>query len=43
MTKEDKENRIQEIRRELVQDEGRPHGDARDALLAELHDLEQQV
>lgn len=40
MKKEQKEKRIQAIRRYLVADEGRPRGDERQTLLDELHKLE---
>lgn len=40
MKKEQKENRIQEIRKLLTADEGRPSGEERQALLDELHELE---
>ena len=39
-TKEQKEDRIQEIRIQLVADENRPHGEERQALLDELNELE---
>lgn len=40
MTQEQKEERIQEIRKILLDDEHCPHGEERQKLLDELHELE---
>lgn len=43
MSQEEIESRIQEIRKILLADEGRPQGNKRQKLLDELHELEMKV